>query len=103
MYPIATKRALRAILKATDLCVSQPESAARLMIGRGVESNYAYVLQAVQEIGYGKWREYEAEDTMRFWSLRLREMGIVKSDPNKLLARGTDWRFINELKRELKA
>ena len=25
---------------------------------------------------------------MRFWCLRLREVGIVKSDPNKLLARG---------------
>ena len=57
----------------------------------------------MREIGYRKWREYEAEDTMRFWCLRLREVGIVKSDPNKLLARGTDWRFINELKRELKA
>jgi NitT/TauT family transport system substrate-binding protein len=101
--PIATKHALRAILKATDLCVSQPESAARLMISRGVATNYDYVLQSVQEIGYRKWREYEAEDTMRFWSLRLREVGIVKSDPKKLLARGTDWRFINELKKELKA
>ena len=47
--------------------------------------------------------DYEAEDTMRFWSLRLREVGIVKSEPNKLLARGTDWRFINEIKKELKA
>jgi NitT/TauT family transport system substrate-binding protein len=101
-YPIATKRALRAILKATDLCVSHPETAARLMISRGVATNYDYVLQSVQETGYRKWREYEAEDTMRFWSLRLHEVGIVKSDPNKLLARGTDWRFINELRRELK-
>ena len=73
------------------------------MISRGVATNYDYVLQSVQEIGYRKWREYEAEDTMRFWGLRLREVGIVKSDPKKLLARGTDWRFINELKKELKA
>ena len=100
--PVATKRALRAIFKATDLCVSQPERAARLMVERGVAQNYDYVLQSVREIGYAKWREYEAEDTMRFWSLRLREVGIIKSDPKKLLANGTDWRFIEQLKKEMK-
>ena len=26
-----------------------------------------------------------------------------QSTPNKILAEGTDWRFVNELKRELKA
>ena len=40
---------------------------------------------------------------MRFWALRLREVGLIKSDPRKLLAQGTDWHFVNELKRELKA
>lgn len=100
--PVATKRVLRALLKAIDLCVSQPERAARLMVDRGVAQNYDHVLQSVKEIGYRRWREYDAEDTMRFWSLRLREVGIVKSDPKKLLAQGTDWRFIEQLKRELK-
>ena len=101
-HPIATKRALRALLKAVDLCVSQPEIAARVMLNRGVAAGYEYTLQAVREVGYAKWREFESEDTMRFWSLRLRELGIVKSDPKKLLARGTDWRFIDQLKKELK-
>ena len=101
-HPVATKRALRALLKAADLCVSQPESAARLMVQRGLAQNYAYTLQAVQEIGYRNWREYEAEDTMRYWSLRLREFGMVKSDPKKLLAKGTDWRFIEQIKKEMK-
>jgi NitT/TauT family transport system substrate-binding protein len=101
--PVATKRALRAMLKATDLCASQPERVARLMVERGVAGNYDYVLQSVKEIGYRKWREYRAEDTMRFWSLRLREVGILKGNPQKLLAQGTDWRFFNELKKELKA
>lgn len=100
--PVATKRALRALLKATDLCVSQPEQAARLMVERGVADKYEYVLQSVKEIGYTKWREYDSEDTVRFWALRLREAGIIKSNPKKLIAEGTDWRFINELKRELK-
>jgi NitT/TauT family transport system substrate-binding protein len=101
--PIATKRALRALLKAVDLCASQPESAARMMVDRGVSAGYGFVLQAVREIGYAKWREYESEDTMRFWSLRLRELGIITSDPKKLLAQGTDWRFVKELRKELKS
>jgi NitT/TauT family transport system substrate-binding protein len=102
-HPVATRRALRALLKATDLCVSQPEQAARTMVDRGVVQHYDYVLQAVRDIGYRSWREYESEDTMRFWGLRLREVGLIKSDPRKLLAQGTDWHFVNELKRELKA
>ena len=99
--PAATKRALRAMLKATDLCVSQPERAARLMVGRGVADKYEYVLQSVKEIGF-RWREYESEDTVRFWALRLREAGIIKSSPSRIISQGTDWRFFNELKQELK-
>ena len=100
--PVATKRALRAMLKATDLCLNQPERAARLMVDRGVADKYEYVLQSVKEIGF-RWREYESEDTVRFWALRLREAGIIKSNPGKIIAEGTDWRFYNELKRELKS
>jgi NitT/TauT family transport system substrate-binding protein len=100
--PVATKRALRALLKATDLCASQPERVARLMVERGVAQNYNYVLQSLNDLGYRKWREYGAEDTMRFWSLRLREVGMLQGNPQKLLAQGTDWRFLNELKKELK-
>lgn len=101
--PVATKRALRAMLKAADLCVSQPEAAARLMAAKGVSPSYDYLLQAVKDIGYRKWRLYEPEDTMRFWGLRLRELGFIKGDPNKLVSQGANWQFINELRRELKS
>jgi len=30
-------------------------------------------------------------------------VGFIKSSPQKIIAEGTDWRFLNELKRELKA
>jgi NitT/TauT family transport system substrate-binding protein len=40
---------------------------------------------------------------MRFYALRLHEAGMIASNPNQILAEGTDWRFLNELKRELKA
>lgn len=102
-YPIATKRALRAMLKAADICISEPERAARTVVDRGVSDKYEYVLQAVKEIGYRNWRIYETEDTVRFWALRLREQGLIGISPKKVTAENTDFRFITELKRELKA
>jgi NitT/TauT family transport system substrate-binding protein len=35
--------------------------------------------------------------------VRLHEAGMIRSTPNEILAESTDWRFLNELKRELKA
>jgi NitT/TauT family transport system substrate-binding protein len=100
--PVAAKRALRAILKATDFCAAEPEPATRRLVDRGFAPRYDYVLQTLRENGYDKWREYDAEDTTRFYALRLRETGFIKSTPQKIIADGTDWRFLNELKRELK-
>jgi NitT/TauT family transport system substrate-binding protein len=94
---------LRAILKATDLCAAEPEPTARRLVDRGVAPRYDYALQTLRENGYDKWREYDAEDTVRFYGLRLHETGLVKSTPQKIIADGTDWRFLDELKRELKA
>jgi len=101
--PVATKRALRAILKATDLCATEPEPTARRLVDRGGAPRYDYALQTLRENGYDKWREYDPEDTVRFYALRLHEVGFIKSTPQKIIAEGTDWRFLNELKRELKA
>jgi NitT/TauT family transport system substrate-binding protein len=101
-YPIATKRALRAILKSADVCAADPERAARTLVDRGYTGRYDYALQVMKELPYGKWREYDAEDTLRFYSLRLHEAGMIKSAPNSIIARGADWRFLNELKKELK-
>jgi NitT/TauT family transport system substrate-binding protein len=100
-HPIATKRAMRALLKAVDVCVTAPERAARIAADRGY--SYDHSLQAMREIPYANWRSFDPEDTIRFYALRLREAGLIKSSPNKIIADGTDWRFWNELKRELKA
>jgi len=102
-YPAATKRVIRAVLKAADLCASEPELAARLIVEGGFTERYEYALQTLTENPYGAWREYDAEDTMRFYALRLHELGMIKTDPKTIIAKGTDWRFLNELKRELKA
>ena len=69
----------------------------------GSRPRYDYAFQALSEVPYDKWREYDPEDTIRFYALRLHEVGMVKSSPQKIIAEGTDWRFLNELKRELKA
>jgi NitT/TauT family transport system substrate-binding protein len=99
-HPVATKRALRAILKAANLCASEPEKAARLIADKGY--SYEYALQTIKEIPYDKWREYDSEDAVRFYALRLREVGMIKASPQKIIVQGTDWRFLNELKKELK-
>jgi NitT/TauT family transport system substrate-binding protein len=102
-HPVATKRAMRAILKAADLCASEPERAARMLVDRGFTPRYDYALQTLSDVPYDRWREYDPEDTIRFYALRLQEVGLIKSSPQKLIAESTDWRFFNELKRELKA
>jgi NitT/TauT family transport system substrate-binding protein len=102
-YPVATKRVLRAILKAADLCVSEPKRVAQLLVDQRYSTRYDYALQALSEIRYDVWREYDPEDTLRFYALRLHEAGLIHSSPNKLIAEHTDWRFLDELKRELKA
>ena len=102
-YPAATKRVVRAILKAADLCASEPERAARRLVDGGFTENYDYALQTLNENPYGQWREYDAEDSVRFYALRLHELGMIKSNPKRIIADGTDWRFLDELKRELKA
>ncbi|MFL5283307.1 MAG: ABC transporter substrate-binding protein [Rhodopila sp.] len=101
-YPVATKRVLRAFLKTMDLCASNPGAAAHVFVDQGITPRYDYAQQMLSEIRYDIWRDYDPEDTVRFYALRLHEAGIVKSGPQTLIARHTDWRFLNELKREMK-
>jgi NitT/TauT family transport system substrate-binding protein len=101
-HPVATKRALRAILKAADLCASEPERAAQFIVEKAYAKRYDYALQVMQDLPYRMWREYDPEDTVRFYALRLHEAGMITSSPQKIIAQGTDWRFFNELKKELK-
>jgi NitT/TauT family transport system substrate-binding protein len=102
-HPVATKRFLRATFKAAEFCQAEPENAAQQLVDGGFTTQYDYALQTIQELPYELWREYDSEDSLRFYALRLHEAGMISSSPNALLAEGTDWRFVNELKRELKA
>jgi NitT/TauT family transport system substrate-binding protein len=93
---------VRAWLKAVDLCASEPERMARLIVDKGFTPRYDYALQTLQELPYGVWRDFDPEDTVRFFALRLNEAGYIKSTPDRIITEHTNWRFINELKRELK-
>jgi NitT/TauT family transport system substrate-binding protein len=101
-YPIATKKVLRSFLKAADICATDPERAARYMVDKGYVQDFKYALGLVTELLYRRWRESDPEDTLRFYALRLREVGMVRNMPQKIIAQGTDWRFLSELKKELK-
>jgi NitT/TauT family transport system substrate-binding protein len=99
--PIATKRLVRAMLRATDLCVSEPALVAQRMVDRGFTPRLDYAVQTLADMPYNRWRDYDPEDTIRFYALRLREAGMLKSSPAKIIADGADWRFLNEVRREL--
>jgi NitT/TauT family transport system substrate-binding protein len=102
-YPGATKRVLRAFLKAADICAQEPERAAGLLAKKGYEPRHAIALEVLKSLPYDRWRQIDPEDTLRFYALRLHEVGMIKTTPQKLIAQGTDWRFLNELRKELKA
>jgi hypothetical protein len=61
-------------------------------------SRYEYALQTLTEIKYREWRDYDPEDRIRFYALRLHEAGVIESSPNQIIAQGTDWRLLNEVK-----
>jgi NitT/TauT family transport system substrate-binding protein len=98
--PIATKRVVRAILRATDICAAKPDWVAQRLVDRGFTPRYDYARQGLDDVSYRSWREYEAEDAVRFWTLRERELGMIKSSPDAIIARGADWRFLKEVRKE---
>ncbi len=101
-HPVATKRAVRALVKANQLCEADREGSARRLVELGATARYDYALAMLEEVPYGAWRSYEPRDTVRFYALRLHEAGLVKGTPREILERGTDFRFIDEIRHELR-
>jgi NitT/TauT family transport system substrate-binding protein len=99
--PIATKRVVRAMMRATDICAAKPDWVAHQIVDRDFTPRYDYARQGLDDVSYRSWREYDAEDSVRFWALRERELGMIKSSPDKIIATGTDWRFLKEVRKEL--
>ena len=82
---------------------ASPSAWPAMLVDKKYRRSYDYALgRFSKDLPYGRWREYDPEDTVRFYALRLHEAGMIKSSPQKIIAQGTDWRFLNELKKELK-
>lgn len=88
-------------MRATDICAAKPDWVAQRLVDRDFTSNYEYARQGLKEVSYSRWRDYDIEDAIRFYALRLREIGMIKSSPDTIIATGTDWRFIKEVRKEL--
>ena len=58
--PISAQASRRALRRRSSMPGSRP----------------AYALQTIKEIPYVRWREYNPEDAVRFYALRLREAGM---------------------------
>lgn len=101
--PVSSKRALRALTKANEICASDPDLAVKAYLRQGFKPNRSVALQAIKELPFGRWRDYNPEETVRFYALRPREAEMVKGSPQKIIAQGTDWRIWNELRKELKS
>jgi NitT/TauT family transport system substrate-binding protein len=101
--PIATRRAMRAILKANDLVADGPEHALRVLMEKKIwtQTETKYILQAIKEIPYRLWRDYSPEDTIRFYALRLHEVGLIKTKPEEFIKRHCDWSHLESLRQEL--
>jgi len=89
-HPVTTKRALRAVLKAGSVCAREPDRVAQYLVERKFVMRPEFVRQTLTELPYGRWREYSSEDTLRFSALKLHEVGLVRTNPQKLIEQGTD-------------
>ena len=100
-HPVATARALRASLAAVDRVGREPELSARYLFDKGYTPHYHESAEALSTINAAGWpSEYDAEDTVRYYSLRMHEAGMIKSTPEQIISRGTDWRFLAAVKRD---
>jgi NitT/TauT family transport system substrate-binding protein len=108
--PVATKRATRAILRAADLTAKDRTSAAHEGVGASIRNLLPQGGGSVEQIlidtiampSYD-WREYDPEETLRFFALRLGDVKFIKSTPQQIIAQGSDVAFMRQLRSELKS
>ena len=56
--PIATKRVVRAMVRATDICAAKPDWVAQRLVDRGLTPRYDYARQGLDDVSYRSWRDY---------------------------------------------
>ena len=78
-YLFATKPAIRALLKAANLCAKEPEAGARVLEHRAFEPRYDVIVKVLEEVIYWNWRDAHPEDALHFLGLRLHEAGMIST------------------------
>jgi NitT/TauT family transport system substrate-binding protein len=97
--PVATKRAVRALLKANNARPNR--ETARFLVDPDSPPTTTTRAAIHPRASYARWRDFSTEDSTIFRAALTRS-GYIKASPKTILAKGTDWRFLNELKKELK-
>lgn len=100
--PIATQYVTRAVLRATDAAAKDHARAAHDSVAGGYPKDESLVIDAMAMSTY-KWREFEPEETLRFWGLRLAAVKLIHSTPQQLIQNGTDLAYMRRLRSELKS
>jgi cytochrome oxidase Cu insertion factor (SCO1/SenC/PrrC family) len=59
-------------------------------VEEGFAERYDYALQTLTELPYRSWREFDPEDSMRFYALRMHEVGFISASPTAVIAEGTE-------------
>ena len=88
--------------KAADVCARDPARAAQFLVDNGYASRYDYALQTMKEDMPALSGGIMTPKTRSASTPSDCERSDIKSTPQKIIAQGTDWRFFNELKKELK-
>jgi NitT/TauT family transport system substrate-binding protein len=107
--PAATKRFTRAVLRAADATAKDRPAAARAGVGASIRNLLAQrttpdleiLTDATAMVSYD-WREFDPEETLRFFALRLGDVKLIKSTPQQVIAQGWDVAFMRQLRSELK-
>jgi NitT/TauT family transport system substrate-binding protein len=105
-YPVATKRVTRAILRATDATAKDKPRAAHEYVARGFYATPSptdedITNEVIRDLSYD-WREFDPEETLRFFALRLADAKLIKSTPQQIIAQGSDFAYMRQLRTELK-
>lgn len=107
--PVATKRFTRAVLRAADATAQDRMGAARAGVGASIRNLLAQrnapdediLIDTTAMVSYD-WREYDPEETLRFFALRLAEVKLIKSTAQQIVAQGSDVAFMRQMRTELK-
>jgi NitT/TauT family transport system substrate-binding protein len=99
-HPNATRRATRAVLRAIDYGAKDRPRAVAVATEKKIPEDVSLLYEAIKNLNYN-WRDYDPEDTLRYYALRLADVKLLKKTPSQIIAEGTDFAFFRQMQREL--